>query len=151
MSAADIRREEKQAQKAQRRFARLGRQQEKDFARYDRWVKKQLNIKKGGNMTQEQYDLYYVHPDPYTNKHFPWRWAFDESGVYVPPSPGSPGLVGSSSSMSTESVGDDVVEALNEGRVTRLRRCMCPTYVLFMNLTHAQTYTHKHSGIKFYS
>jgi hypothetical protein len=112
MTAADIRHEEKQAEKARRRFARLHRQEQKDFARYDRWVRKQLNIKRRQpmNLTPDQYDKYYGNPDPFTNKHYPWRWVFDHSGVFMPPLP--PGVVGG---MSAQSAGDGTFHALNAG------------------------------------
>lgn len=113
LTAAEIRREEKQAHKARIRFAQLERKKQQDFARYDRWVQRQLRIKKGGNttLTPEQLDYYYNNPDPFTNKHYPWRWVFDQSGVYVPPSPGSV------SGMAVQSMGDNVAKALNEGTV----------------------------------
>lgn len=111
MAAADIRREEREAERARRRFARLHRKEQKEFAQYDRWVRKQLHIKRGQPMklTQEQLDQYYVNPDPFTNKHFPWRWAFDHSGVHQPPSPDMAG-------MSARAAGSDTFTTLNQGK-----------------------------------
>lgn len=112
LTEAEIRREERQAEKARRRFARLQRKEQKDWARYNRWVRKQLRIKKGQNttLTPEQYDYYYGHPAA-SNKHFPWRWIYDHSGVYVPPIP--PGAV--AGGMSAQGA-DDVFQALNRGK-----------------------------------
>lgn len=111
MTAEDIRREQKQAEKARRRIAKLHRLEQKAWARYERWVRRQTKTPKGQllNLTPEQYDYYYGAPNPMTNKHYPWRFVFDHSGVHRPPSP--PGVGG----MSVQSAEDGTFEALNQG------------------------------------
>jgi hypothetical protein len=124
LTAAEIRREERQAEKARRRFAKLHRREQIDFARYDRWVRKQLKIKKGQDMTltAEQVDYYYANP-PVTNKHYPWRWVFDHSGVFLRPSPAFAGT-------SSQSAGSDAFKALNEGRTIYIGNAVCLLRVL---------------------
>lgn len=109
MTAAEIRREERQAEKARRHVAKLHRMEQRDWARYEKWVRRQTKTPKGQplNLTAEQYDLYYGNPRV-TNKHFPWRWVYDHSGVYQPPLPGMNG-------MSAQAAGDDTLQALNAG------------------------------------
>lgn len=111
MTAADIRREERQAEKTERRIAKLQRMEQRDWARYEKWVRRQLKIKKGQplNLTPEQYELYYGSPRV-TNKHYPWRWVYDHSGVYQPPFPDTTG-------MSSQAAGDDTFQALNQGEM----------------------------------
>lgn len=111
MTAEDIRREERQAEKARRRIARLHRLEQKAWARYERWVRRQTKTPKGQplNLTPEQYNYYYGNPDPVKNKVYPWRFVYDHSGVYRPPS--SPGVSGSS----VQSAEDDAFQTLNQG------------------------------------
>lgn len=69
---------ERQASLAARKNARLARRRRRDVARYDRWVLKQLGVRKrdeNSSMTLEQYEEYYVNP---TNKRYPWRWVETE-------------------------------------------------------------------------
>jgi hypothetical protein len=81
LTPVQIRREERRAVKAFRQDQRLQRREQRDIRRYDNWVRKQLGVKNGQSsvMTPEQYDMYYLRP---TNKHFPWKWATDESGTF---------------------------------------------------------------------
>lgn len=95
-----------------RRFARLNRQKQKDWAKYGQWVRKQLRIPKGQplNLTPEQQDYYYTNP-PVTNKRYPWRWLYDNSGVYTPGS--SPAAM---YGMSVEAADENTVDAFNYGK-----------------------------------
>lgn len=128
MSADDIRREERQAEKALRRIARLHRLEQKAWANYNRWVRRQVKTPKGQqiNLTPEQYDYYYGNPRP-SNKQYPWRFAYDHSGVYQPPLLPVPQGVGG---MSAQAADRDTLQALNQGVYASIRGICVPTKVL---------------------
>jgi len=80
MTADEIRREERQQRKAGRYEMKMSRKEARAWARYDRWVQKQLGARRKDdvvNMTEEQYDEYYLNP---TDKKFAYRFATDLAG-----------------------------------------------------------------------
>lgn len=84
MTADEIRREKWQQRKAERLEAKMGKKEARAWARYDRWVQKQLGARRKDDvvdMTVEQFAEYYLFP---TNKKFPYQFATDLSGELGP-------------------------------------------------------------------